>query len=46
MQPGHWPAVADVYAQGIATGIATFETQVPSWERWDARTCRSTASSR
>lgn len=31
-----WPAVADIYAQGIASGIATFETQVPPWERWDA----------
>jgi L-amino acid N-acyltransferase YncA len=35
MRPGHWPAVAGVYAQGIATGNATFETEVPSWERWD-----------
>jgi len=32
----HWPEVARIYADGIATGNATFETQVPSWERWDA----------
>lgn len=32
----HWDAVARIYAQGIATGHATFETEVPSWERWDA----------
>jgi L-amino acid N-acyltransferase YncA len=32
----HWDAVARIYAQGIATGDATFETEVPSWERWDA----------
>jgi L-amino acid N-acyltransferase YncA len=32
----HWPAVARIYAEGIATGDATFETEVPSWERWDA----------
>jgi L-amino acid N-acyltransferase YncA len=32
-----WPAVAAIYAAGIATGNATFETQVPSWERWSAR---------
>jgi phosphinothricin acetyltransferase len=31
-----WPAVAAVYAEGIATGDATFEREVPSWERWDA----------
>jgi phosphinothricin acetyltransferase len=30
-----WPAVAAIYAEGIATGNATFETEVPSWERWD-----------
>ena len=31
-----YSAVADVFAEGIATGLATFETQVPSWEAWDA----------
>ena len=25
-----------IYAEGIATCDATFETEVPSWERWDA----------
>jgi phosphinothricin acetyltransferase len=33
--PEHWPDVARIYAEGIATGDATFETDVPSWERWD-----------
>lgn len=28
-------AVLRVYAEGIATGNATFETEVPSWEAWD-----------
>jgi len=32
----HWQAVARIYAEGIATGHGTFETEVPSWERWDA----------
>lgn len=32
----HWPRVREVYAEGIATGEATFETTVPSWEEWDA----------
>jgi len=31
-----WPAVARIYAQGLATGSATFETTVPSWEEWDS----------
>jgi len=31
----HWPAVERIYAEGIATGNATFETEVPSWEAWD-----------
>jgi L-amino acid N-acyltransferase YncA len=31
-----WPAVASIYADGIATGDATFESEVPTWERWDA----------
>ena len=37
MQPSDWPAVRDIYEQGIATGLATFETAAPSWEDWDAR---------
>jgi L-amino acid N-acyltransferase YncA len=32
----HWPQVRDIYLEGIRTGLATFETDVPSWERWDA----------
>jgi L-amino acid N-acyltransferase YncA/DNA-binding transcriptional ArsR family regulator len=27
--PGDWPAVRRIYAEGIATGNATFETEVP-----------------
>lgn len=30
-----WQAVAEIYAQGIATGQATFETEIPSWEKWN-----------
>lgn len=36
LRPGHWEAVRAIYAQGIATGDATFETEVPNWEPWDA----------
>ena len=31
-----WPEVEAIYAEGIATGQATFETRPPSWEQWDA----------
>ncbi len=32
-----WPAVAAIFAEGIATGDATFETTVPQWRDRDAR---------
>jgi L-amino acid N-acyltransferase YncA len=35
MSPDYWPAVREVYREGIATGNATFETELPSWEKWD-----------
>ncbi len=30
-----WEQVAEIYKQGIATGNATFEQDVPGWEDWD-----------
>jgi phosphinothricin acetyltransferase len=36
MDAADWPSVCAIYAEGIATGIATFETQTPPWERWNA----------
>jgi phosphinothricin acetyltransferase len=36
MYQGDWPSVASIYADGIATGDATFETVVPPFEAWDA----------
>ena len=36
MTPADWPAVRAIYAAGIATGNATFETAVPGWAAWDA----------
>ena len=30
-----WPAVARIYAEGIAGRLATFETEVPGWSAWD-----------
>lgn len=31
-----WPAVRAIYEAGIRSGDATFETEAPSWEAWDA----------
>jgi L-amino acid N-acyltransferase YncA len=36
LQPDDWPAVRAIYLEGIATRNATFETESPSWEQWDA----------
>jgi L-amino acid N-acyltransferase YncA len=31
-----WSAVAEIYWDGLRDGLATFETEVPSWEDWNA----------
>jgi L-amino acid N-acyltransferase YncA len=36
MQPDDWPTVREIYREGIATGHATFETDLPDWEKWDS----------
>jgi len=36
MRAEDWPAVRAIYEQGIATRQATFETEAPAWEAWDA----------
>jgi len=36
MVAGDAAAVLEIYAAGIATGDATFQTEVPSWAEWDA----------
>jgi phosphinothricin acetyltransferase len=36
LDDGDWPEVASIYAAGIAGGDATFETDVPEWDEWDA----------
>ncbi len=46
MTQQHWESVRKIYAQGIATGNATFEQTVPEWTEWDARhlpSCRLVA---
>ncbi len=43
MTSDDWAAVRSIYEEGIATENATFETETPDWENWDAghlKTCR------
>ena len=35
MLPEDWEQVAKIYKQGIETGAATFETNVPLYKDWD-----------
>lgn len=36
LRPEDWPDVERIYAEGIATGNATFESAPPTWEQFDA----------
>jgi len=35
MAVADWPEVRRIYAEGIATGDATFESDVPDWSHWN-----------
>jgi L-amino acid N-acyltransferase YncA len=35
LEPEDWPAVSEIYWDGMRDGLATFETEVPSWDVWD-----------
>ena len=38
LSPLDWPVIKRIYQEGLATGIATFETQAPAtWELWDQK---------
>lgn len=42
-----WNQVSEIYREGIETGNATFETQVPCWDKWDiahTQSCRIVAT--
>ena len=46
MTEQEWPEVREIYRQGIVSGHATFETEVPDWEKWDRghlKNCRLVA---
>ncbi len=36
MTAADWPAVEEIFRQGIEDGEATFETATPTWEQFDA----------
>lgn len=41
IQIGHftqkdWSVIFEIYKEGIDTGMATFETRLPTWGQWDA----------
>jgi len=36
MNSTDWPQVKAIYEAAIATGVATLETQAPSWAYWDS----------
>src|SRR5438046_1282644 len=36
MQVSDWEQVRAIYLEGMATGNATFETNAPDWEAWNA----------
>jgi L-amino acid N-acyltransferase YncA len=48
MTPSDWSVVRTIYAEGIATGNATFASAPPEWEEWDEQhlgSCRLVARS-
>jgi L-amino acid N-acyltransferase YncA len=36
MQKEDWEQLRSIYLEGIDSGHATFETEAPSWERWNS----------
>ena len=36
MKPADWDAVRRIYQEGLATGLASFETEAPTWKDWDS----------
>lgn len=40
MQDSDWPAVREIYREGIDTGNATFQYDPPEWAEWDANHMR------
>jgi phosphinothricin acetyltransferase len=48
MESSDWEEVKNIYVEGIKTGLATFQTEAPTWENWDKshlQSCRLVARS-
>jgi len=46
MKHADWPAVSQIYQEGIETEMATFEQDIPEWDFWDehhVKSCRLVA---
>lgn len=46
INPTNWKDIASIYKLGIDTDMATFETEIPSWDTWDLshiQSCRIAA---
>jgi L-amino acid N-acyltransferase YncA len=37
MRPEDWAAVREIYREGVATGNATLETELPEWKKMGQR---------
>jgi phosphinothricin acetyltransferase len=49
MNEKDWDSVSKIYKEGIATNLATFEKEIPSWESWDKnhlKVCRLVAKNK
>ena len=43
LEKKHYPAISKIYSEGLSTGIASFETNTPTWDQWNEKfldTCR------
>jgi phosphinothricin acetyltransferase len=48
MSEEDWESVAKIYLEGISTGKATFQSDIPAWEQWNnshIKSCRLVARS-
>ena len=46
MTADDWTSVAEIYRQGIETGNATFQQEIPTWDGWNSehiKSCRIVA---
>lgn len=39
MNESDWTQVSNIYFEGIKTKIATFQTEIPSWDEWNNGHC-------